>query len=67
MRALLCHCRTHLEATDDQALIEAVRDHLVRDHQSLRPTDEQVWEIVETRAYDFEIFDPGYAETYTRR
>jgi len=27
-----------------------------------RPTDEQVWEIVQTLAYDFEVFDPRYAE-----
>jgi hypothetical protein len=36
--------------------------HLLRDHPSLRPTDYQVWEIVQTRAYDFEFFDPRYAE-----
>jgi hypothetical protein len=61
MRALLCHCRTHLEAEDDQALAEEVREHLVRDHPDLRATDEQVWEIVSTRAYDFEVYDPQYA------
>jgi hypothetical protein len=53
MRALLCHCRTHLEASDDTALDEEVREHLLRDHAALRPTVEQVWEIVSTRAYDF--------------
>jgi len=62
MRALLCHCRTHLEAKDDQSLIEEVREHHVRDHSGLRPTDDQVWEIVRTRAYTFEVFDPDYAE-----
>ena len=62
MRALLCHCRTHLEASDDTALAEEVREHLLRDHAALRPTDEQVWEIVSTRAYDFEVYDPEYAE-----
>jgi hypothetical protein len=34
----------------------------VRDHPSLSPPDYQVWEIVQTRAYDFEFFDPRYAE-----
>jgi hypothetical protein len=34
----------------------------VRDHTGSRPTDEQVWEIVQTRAYYFEIFHPRYAE-----
>jgi len=50
MRALLCHCRTHLEAKDDQDLVEELREHLVREHPALRPTDDQVWEIVRTRA-----------------
>ncbi len=62
MRALLCHCRTHLEAKDDPALAEEVGEHLLRDHSDLRPTDEQVWEIVHARAYDFEVYDPEYAE-----
>jgi len=62
MRALLCHCRTHLEAKDDQDLVEELREHLVREHPALRPTDDQVWEIVRTRAYDFEVVDPEYAE-----
>jgi hypothetical protein len=61
MRALLCHCRTHLEASEDLALAEEVREHLLRDHPTLRPTDEQVWEIVRTRAYTFEVYDPEYA------
>ena len=61
MRALLCHCRTHLEASEDSALAEEVREHLMRKHQALRPTDEQVWEIVRTRAYTFEVYDPEYA------
>jgi hypothetical protein len=29
MRALLCHCRHHLEAEDDDALCVAVREHLI--------------------------------------
>jgi hypothetical protein len=62
MRAMLCHCRTHLEASEDLALAEVVREHLMRKHQALRPTDEQVWEIVRTRAYDFEVYAPEYAE-----
>ena len=62
MRALRCYCRTHLEATDDRALAEVVREHLVREHQALGPTDEQeAWEIVRARAYDYDLYDPGYA------
>jgi hypothetical protein len=59
MRALLCHCRYHLEAEDDEALFGKVREHLIREHPALPSTDEQVWEIVFTRAYDLE-----YAEKY---
>ena len=61
MRALLCHCRTHLEAKDDEALAEEVKEHLLREHPALRPTDQQLLEIVTTRAYNFEVFDPQYA------
>jgi hypothetical protein len=43
MRALLCHCRTHLQAKDDPALAEEVREHMMRDHPNLRPTYERVW------------------------
>ena len=43
-------------------LVEELREHLLRDHPGLRPTHDQVWEIVRTRAYDFEVFDPEYAE-----
>jgi hypothetical protein len=54
MRALLCHCRHHLEAEDDGALCAAVREHLISDHPALEPSEEQVQEIVSTRAYDIE-------------
>jgi hypothetical protein len=47
---------------DDSAVAEELKGRLVRDHPSLRPTDEQVWEIVQTRSYDFEVFDQRYAE-----
>jgi len=48
-----------LEAEDTRALLALVRDHLVRKHPTKPPTDEQVREIVATRAYDLE-----YAEVY---
>ncbi len=54
MRALLCHCRGHLEARDDRALAEEVRQHILREHPSLGSSDEQVREIVRTRAYDLQ-------------
>ena len=54
MRALLCHCRCHLEADDDEDLFGVVRNHLLREHPALPPTDELVGEIVATRAYYLE-------------
>jgi citrate synthase len=59
MRALLCHCRQHLEAENDAALREVVREHLILMHPNLEPTRDQVEEIVATRAYDLE-----YKEVY---
>ena len=51
MRAVLCHCRHRVEAEDEAALRGAVREHLIRQHPAIEPTDEQVREIVSTRAY----------------
>ena len=62
MRALLCHCRCHLEARDDRALAEVVRKHLMLEHPALAPTQEQAKEIVRTGAYNYEVYDPRYAE-----
>jgi hypothetical protein len=53
--ALLCHyCRHHLEAEDDEALFGIVREHLIQEHPTIAPTDEQVGEIVATRSYYLE-------------
>jgi hypothetical protein len=59
VRAVLCHCRRHLEADDEEALHVLVREHLEQEHPSIPPSDEQVKEIVSTRAYDLQ-----YAELY---
>jgi hypothetical protein len=61
MRALQCHCRTQLKAKDDPSLAEAVREHLLREHPGLTPTDEQAWDIVRRRAYYFVVDDLQYA------
>ena len=61
MRGLLCHCRQHLEAEDDAALGAVVREHLMLRHSALEPSEEQVQEIVSTRAYDIE-YAAVYAE-----
>jgi hypothetical protein len=60
MRALLCYCRHRLEAEDDETLLGLVREHLIREHPTIPPTDEQVEEMVYTRAYDLH-----YAHAYT--
>lgn len=59
VRAVLCHCRRHLEADDEEALRILIREHLEQEHPSIPPSDEQVREIVSTRAYDLQ-----YAELY---
>jgi len=59
MRALLCHCHHHLEAEDDDALCAVVREHLIQRHPALEPSEDQVREIVSTRAYEIE-----YAEIH---
>jgi hypothetical protein len=57
MRALLCYCRQHLEARDDEALGAVVREHLIHKHPALDLSDEQVEGIVSTRAYDLEYVE----------
>ncbi|HJQ28333.1 MAG TPA: hypothetical protein VJ827_03260 [Rubrobacter sp.] len=65
VRAVLCHCRKHLEAGDEGALHVLVRDHLEREHPSIPPSDEQVEEIISTRAYDLQyVGRDGIAEDF---
>jgi hypothetical protein len=59
MRALLGHCRRQLEAEDDEVLFGVVRNHFLQEHPTIPPTDEQVGEIVATRAYYLE-YVPGH-------
>ena len=61
MRAVLCHCRQHLEAKDDEALYILVREHLILKHPAIEPSEDQVLEIISTRAYDLEYAYP-YAD-----
>jgi len=62
VRAVLCQCRQHLEADCEKALQVLVREHLMREHSSIPPTDKQVQELVSTLAYDLQ-----YVETYVGR
>jgi hypothetical protein len=59
LRAMLCYCRCHLEANDDEHLRELVRDHLRRKHLALPFDEERIRDIVSTHAYDLE-----YAAVY---
>jgi hypothetical protein len=52
MRALLCHCHHHLEAEDDEALCVVVREHMLWEHPTLEPSEEQAQQIVSSWAYD---------------
>ena len=61
MRAVLCHCRQHLEAKDDEMLYVLVQEHLILEHPAIEPSEDQVREIVSTRAYDLEYAYP-YAD-----
>ena len=60
MRALLGHCRHHLEAQDDEELFGFVRDHLIQEHPAIPATDEQASVIVTTRSYSSLEYAPGY-------
>ena len=60
MRALLCHCRRHLEAQDDEELLGFVRDHLIQEHPAIPATDEQVSEILTTLSYSYLEYAPGH-------
>ncbi len=57
MRAMLCGCGEHLEAGDEERLVDRVQAHLRRvhlDHLVASLDREQIREIVATRAYKLE-------------
>ena len=55
MRAMLCHCRVHLEATNDEALLDLLQQHVIRAHPVVSPTEEQLRGVVAARAYELEL------------
>jgi hypothetical protein len=67
MRALLYHSRHHLEAEDDEALLGLVRDHLIREHPAIVPTDEWVIQVVATRSYYLEYAPVHVGGAHSRR
>lgn len=55
MLALLCHCRCRLEAENEQDLRELLYEHLRREHPAVALDYKWVEEIVDTRAYRYEL------------
>ena len=54
LRAMLCYCRCHLEADDDERLGKQVEDHLRREHPALGFDEERIREIVAAHAHYLE-------------
>ena len=52
MRAIECPCGHHLEAEDDEALVEAARRHVEEHHPELERSDEQLRARIAADAYD---------------
>ena len=52
MRAMDCECGHHLEAEDDEALVEAGRAHVAEVHPDMDVTDAQLRELITSQAYD---------------
>jgi hypothetical protein len=64
MRALLGHCRHHLEAEDDDALCAVEREHLLWRRPILEPSEEQAQQIVANRAYDLHYAEENAEEEF---
>jgi predicted small metal-binding protein len=52
MRALVCDCGQHLEASDDQKLFDEAQKHMNRGHPEMQLSAERAREIVTEKAYD---------------
>ena len=52
MRAMDCECGHHLEAEDDERLIEEGRAHIGEEHPEMDVSDDQLRELVAANAYD---------------
>ena len=55
MRAVDGPCGHHLEAEDDDQLIEAVKVHAAETHPEMELTEDQIREMVQGTAYDKSI------------
>jgi hypothetical protein len=52
MRVFDCECGKTLQAANDDDLAGVVRDHVAEDHPGMDMSDEQVRELVSSRAYE---------------
>lgn len=57
MRAMLCGCRRHLDAADEERLLEKVVEHLRRDHRLARIDEARVRETVAVNSYHYECVE----------
>ena len=52
MRVIDCDCGQTLQAANDDDLFKEARDHFGRDHADIQLTDDQVRDLVSTKAYE---------------
>jgi hypothetical protein len=52
MRIIDCECGKTLQAGNDDDLAVVVRQHVAEDHPDMELSDDQVRELVSSRAYD---------------
>lgn len=52
MLAIDCPCGHRLEAADEEALFDAAREHVDRDHPELERTDDELRERVRADSYE---------------
>jgi len=57
MRALLCSCRRHLEAVDEEKLFREVLEHIRREHPMMELSEAQLREVVAAHSYRYELVE----------
>jgi predicted small metal-binding protein len=57
MRAVLCSCRRHLEAADEEELFREVLEHIKREHPVMELSEAQLREVVAAHSYRYELVE----------
>jgi predicted small metal-binding protein len=52
VRVIDCACGTTVTATDDEGLVQEVREHLAEVHDDTGKSDDELREFVSANAYD---------------